>query len=403
MIPQASKRLAMTIEDGKEKDMQLHDFDMTKNWGILQESEQGNQTVSRLGIYTMFLNSKGRIMTDAWIYPHFLPQESQLSRETEYLVEADSSLINQLSMMFKLHKLRAKVSFAPVNDVKVWSVFNDDQMDMIYGIQQRYFDQDSEENKNPKMAYNQAVEFSNSSLFTSQISKASMVALAFDNRVPDSGLRLILPSNTCPTEVISKDYLTHTEQLSEEVYHIRRALLGVPEAPRDITVNKLLPLECNLEYMGGVHFDKGCYTGQELTVRTYHTGVVRKRVVPVRLYLLPQESQDIELDYNPADAVNGVISSKVGQLDILSNKEDTQEKSLSASPFGSSKSVRSRNSSRSAGTLLSIYGNVGLALVRLEDFADPSTQFCVEVPAAGDGNKSLQVGVKAFIPYWWPE
>jgi hypothetical protein len=30
-----------------------------------------------------------------------------------------------------------------------------------------------------------------------------------------------------------------------------------------------------------VDFRKGCYVGQELTVRTYHTGVVRKRILPI--------------------------------------------------------------------------------------------------------------------------
>ena len=32
-----------------------------------------------------------------------------------------------------------------------------------------------------------------------------------------------------------------------------------------------------------VSFDKGCYVGQELTARTHHTGMVRKRVMPVSL------------------------------------------------------------------------------------------------------------------------
>jgi folate-binding protein YgfZ len=41
-----------------------------------------------------------------------------------------------------------------------------------------------------------------------------------------------------------------------------------------------------LELQHGVDFRKGCYVGQELTARTHHTGVVRKRVVPVLLYEL---------------------------------------------------------------------------------------------------------------------
>ena len=35
--------------------------------------------------------------------------------------------------------------------------------------------------------------------------------------------------------------------------------------------------------MSGVSFHKGCYLGQELTARTFHTGVTRKRIVPVKL------------------------------------------------------------------------------------------------------------------------
>ena len=37
------------------------------------------------------------------------------------------------------------------------------------------------------------------------------------------------------------------------------------------------------QQMSTVDFRKGCYVGQELTVRTYHTGLVRKRIFPVEL------------------------------------------------------------------------------------------------------------------------
>ena len=32
-----------------------------------------------------------------------------------------------------------------------------------------------------------------------------------------------------------------------------------------------------------VSFHKGCYLGQELTARTHHTGVVRKRILPIQV------------------------------------------------------------------------------------------------------------------------
>jgi len=68
-----------------------------------------------------------------------------------------------------------------------------------------------------------------------------------------------------------------------ESYHRRRFELGIPEGSAEILFDKSFPLECNLDLMGGVSFHKGCYLGQELTARTFHTGVTRKRIVPIKI------------------------------------------------------------------------------------------------------------------------
>jgi folate-binding protein YgfZ len=73
-----------------------------------------------------------------------------------------------------------------------------------------------------------------------------------------------------------------------EEYHVRRILNGVPEGIDDFIAGTSLPLECNLDYMNGVDFRKGCYVGQELTIRTYHKGITRKRIMPVQ-YFTPQD------------------------------------------------------------------------------------------------------------------
>ena len=79
---------------------------------------------------------------------------------------------------------------------------------------------------------------------------------------------------------------------------------GVPEGIEDIIPTQSFPMESNLDIMGArechlmparpmrlttklVDFRKGCYVGQELTVRTYHTGILRKRIWPVVAHATP--------------------------------------------------------------------------------------------------------------------
>ena len=48
-------------------------------------------------------------------------------------------------------------------------------------------------------------------------------------------------------------------------------------------VGRATLMECGFEALNGVDFEKGCYVGQELTARTKHRGLVRRRLAPVTL------------------------------------------------------------------------------------------------------------------------
>jgi folate-binding protein YgfZ len=63
----------------------------------------------------------------------------------------------------------------------------------------------------------------------------------------------------------------------------RRIRLGAPDGSRDLVVQKSILLESNFDLLNGVAFDKGCFVGQELTARTKYRGLVKKRLLPVRL------------------------------------------------------------------------------------------------------------------------
>jgi folate-binding protein YgfZ len=64
-----------------------------------------------------------------------------------------------------------------------------------------------------------------------------------------------------------------------------------------------------------VNFDKGCYPGQELTIRTHHTGVVRKRVLPVQIFVDEQLqvplSDEHPLQFNQDAYIQIVLDSSV--------------------------------------------------------------------------------------------
>ena len=68
-----------------------------------------------------------------------------------------------------------------------------------------------------------------------------------------------------------------------EAYDSLRLGLGVPDGSRDLAVGKSFPLEYGFEELNGVDFEKGCYVGQEVTVRMKHRGRLRKRLVAVEV------------------------------------------------------------------------------------------------------------------------
>jgi len=173
------------------------------------------------------------------------------------------------------------------------------------------------------------------------------------------------------------------EETSEESYRIRRYLKGVPEGQDELIRESALPQESDIDFMGGIDYRKGCYVGQELTIRTYHTGVVRKRVLPVMLY--------------------GADEIMPNSLEYLPEKELGVESIPVETSIG-----RVEKRGRSAGKWLSGVGNIGLGLCRLEIMTDVQVSGEAggykegdEFKLEWDGESGQQMlKVKAFVPPW---
>ena len=156
-----------------------------------------------------------------------------------------------------------------------------------------------------------------------------------DPRLPELGGRVILPGDSLRTTLTGLGL----EEADFAEYDTLRLGLGIPDGSRDLVVDKSILLEAGFDELHGVDWQKGCYIGQELTARTKYRGLIKKRLFPVR--------------------IDGTAP-EPGAILTIDGKE--------------------------AGEMRSSRGDMGLALVRLENAASPLT--------AGDTT------VRAATPAW---
>jgi folate-binding protein YgfZ len=98
-----------------------------------------------------------------------------------------------------------------------------------------------------------------------------------DPRLAALGWRVVLPPQLAAE---AADDLGAT--LAEpEAYEAHRIALGVPRGGMDFAYGDTFPHEADMDQLGGVDFDKGCYVGQEVVSRVEHRASARSRIVPV--------------------------------------------------------------------------------------------------------------------------
>ncbi len=101
--------------------------------------------------------------------------------------------------------------------------------------------------------------------------------------------------------------------LDQGLYQLKCLEWGIP-SPEDMIPEKGTPLECGLQDLHAISWDKGCYMGQELTARTKYRGLVRKRLFPILFEgdILPFGAP-IYLFQDPATEVGQIRTSSQGR------------------------------------------------------------------------------------------
>jgi folate-binding protein YgfZ len=323
------------------------------------------------GFFAAFLNAQGRVLHDVFVYPD--PSGALCgtagANGENWVVECDSAEAERLYKWVRRYKLRAKfdLKLVPVGEARVWQAWDERGT--------------GEEGKGWTRH-----GLSNPAERTGSSSKTEGVLALADTRAPGMGRRLLVPGAAKPADQLVEGL----EESTHDSYTIRRYLKGVPEGQSEILRESALPQESNIDYMHGIDYRKGCYVGQELTIRTHHTGVVRKRILPVVLYPADAPAAPTSLGYDPSV-------------------------SLDIPPLETSIAKAGGRKGRSAGKFLAGIGNVGLGLCRLGMMTDlrlagepegtykEGDEFAVTWISEGteEGTEEgKSVKVKAFVPSW---
>jgi folate-binding protein YgfZ len=232
-------------------------------------------------INSFFLNKLGRVLYDSLIYK--LPSIEKEQQET-YLIECDENISSELLKHLKIYRVRRKIDISNIDDkLRCWSLFDTQDKLQRNGIKIR----------------------------------SDNTVLAFqDPRLKNLGYRLLLQENVNLNELLEKLECKPDISEDDKEYHQFRYKLGVSEGVTDILPGKSFPLEANLDYLHGVSFHKGCYIGQELTARTHHTGVVRKRLMPLK-FEVPIDQFEVNSDIlNSENKTVGKLRNVIGEYGL---------------------------------------------------------------------------------------
>ncbi|KAJ2843089.1 ccr4 associated factor [Coemansia brasiliensis] len=302
------------------------------------------------GMLTGFLTPQGRIIADAFVYPKNMGVNFP---HPAYLVEVDRRVIEHIFKILHFYKLRAKVEIRNASEEhQIWSIWGPRSKQLIGGH------------------YTGGRVPRGGMIFKSDEVKQAQI-WAVDTRAPGMGLRLVAGRD----DQIADEF----EQTSLQEYHLRRILKGVGEGADDFVRNVAVPLECNLDFMQGVHFSKGCYVGQELTIRTHHRGVVRKRLVPVLF--------STENGYATPKEIDPRWSARVPPLSEVRRVAHDRVRKVTPGRVGSS------------------VGNAGLALMRLEHvdaYVAQQQSGAEEIAFQTSTADGKPIYVSPWSPSWWP-
>lgn len=356
----------ITEKDQGSTSIPLQNLDLTRNnWGLFKECNSMATHISRFATYTGFLNSKGKLLTDSIIYPYpFILNDIKDHKFPIYLLEFDSNVLSRMQKVLDNHKILSKVKLKQIDlgKLKTWDICID--MPSEYHLVENLVTPMEQMQDSDQALY--FAKFFASTFF--QGNEDKLLGVYFDTRLLDDIINgkikpmfRVVTDNTVSN--ISEIFNCTTfdggnfeiSEISHEELQRDRFKFGLFDGYDELLPNTILPLEANFDFFEDtISSDKGCYVGQELTARTFATGVLKKRCVGITI----DDSEKLS-QWDHSKYLN--IFSKL-ELDI--EKENKAAEGF-VNPFSNStKPIKKRT--RPAGQLINNQGDIGIAVFRKE-------------------------------------
>lgn len=116
---------------------------------------------------------------------------------------------------------------------------------------------------------------------------------------------------------------------STDDWHAFRIAQGVPESGQDFELGEAFPHDALLDQLGGVGFRKGCYVGQEVVSRMQHRGTARRRfLIASSGAVLPQPGASITAGGKPVGTLGSVAGGKGLALVRIDRVKDAMDAGL---------------------------------------------------------------------------
>lgn len=216
---------ALLVVDGEDRKSFLQ--------GLI--SNDTTKLTHETGLYALFLTPQGRFVHDIFL----------VERGNRVFIDAEKERADSLLKKLTMYRLRAQVSLAVAPEWRIFAAFGEQAADR-FGLEQAV---------------------------PGTVRTCDSGWALLEPRLARAGVRLVLPADAPPPH----DLVPFDE------YDVFRLSLGLPDGSRDLPVEKAIPLENGMEELNAIDWQKGCYLGQELTARTHYRGLVRKRLLPVRI------------------------------------------------------------------------------------------------------------------------